>query len=180
MKTRLKLVTTVSGFFILHSAFGQGALTPPGAPAPTMKSLTQIEPRTPISSLPYTISAPGSYYLTTNLTGVSGNNGITIASGDVTLDLAGFTVLGVSGSLSGILISSFRTNVTVGNGTVRGWGTVGVYVNGTQSRSLVFDHLNISGSGTYGLIAYGALISGCTVSGSGNDGIKAEGSIVHD
>jgi hypothetical protein len=33
-----------------------------------MKSLDQIEARTPISSAPFTISAPGSYYLTTNLT----------------------------------------------------------------------------------------------------------------
>ena len=50
------------------TAFAQGALTPPGAPAPTMKSLAQIEPRTPISSVPFTITQPGSYYLTTNLT----------------------------------------------------------------------------------------------------------------
>src|SRR5437016_11603206 len=40
----------VSSFFTFHSAFGQGALTPPGAPTPAMKTLTQIEPRTPISS----------------------------------------------------------------------------------------------------------------------------------
>jgi hypothetical protein len=39
------------------SLSAQGSLTPPGAPAPTMKTLTQIEPRTPISSLPFTISA---------------------------------------------------------------------------------------------------------------------------
>jgi hypothetical protein len=40
----------------------QGSLTPPpGAPAPTMKTLDQIEARTPISSAPFTISAPGSY-----------------------------------------------------------------------------------------------------------------------
>jgi len=45
----------------LPRAFAQGSLTPPGAPAPTMKSLDQIEPRTPISSLPFTISSSGSY-----------------------------------------------------------------------------------------------------------------------
>jgi hypothetical protein len=31
--------------FFNFSAFGQGSLTPPGAPAPTMKTLQQIEPR---------------------------------------------------------------------------------------------------------------------------------------
>lgn len=31
----------------LSIAFGQGALTPPGAPATTMKTLDQVEPRTP-------------------------------------------------------------------------------------------------------------------------------------
>ena len=32
----------------LSTVFAQGSLTPPGAPAPTMKTLAQIEPRTPI------------------------------------------------------------------------------------------------------------------------------------
>ena len=46
----------------------QGSLTPPGAPAATMKSLDQVEARTAItntSSL-VIISQPGSYYLTQN------------------------------------------------------------------------------------------------------------------
>src|SRR6267378_5566906 len=85
-----------------RSALAQGSLTPPGAPSPTMKTLTQIEPRTPISSLPYTITNAGSYYLTTNLTGASGSNGVTIASGNVTLDLNGFALLGVPGTQDGV------------------------------------------------------------------------------
>lgn len=57
----------------LSTAFAQGSLTPPpGAPAPTMITLQQIEPRTPISSVPFTITTPGSYYLTTNLYSPSG------------------------------------------------------------------------------------------------------------
>src|SRR5689334_14299720 len=104
MKTRKQvlLAAVVSTFSILPSAFGQGALTPPGAPAPTMKSLDQVEPRTPIPSLPFTITNSGSYYLTTNLTGQSGTNGITIACSPVTLDLSGFALTGVSGALVGV------------------------------------------------------------------------------
>ena len=86
----------VSSFLLLPSALPQGSLTPPGAPAPTMKTLNQIEPRTPISSLPFTISSSGSYYVTGNL-GITGQNGITINQDNVTLDLGGFTLSRGSG-----------------------------------------------------------------------------------
>ena len=36
----------------LSTSIAQVTLTPPGAPAPTMRTLDQIEPRTPISSVP--------------------------------------------------------------------------------------------------------------------------------
>src|SRR4051794_35854724 len=79
------------------SIWAQGALTPPGAPAATMRSLDQIEPRTPISSLPFTISSSGSYFLTKNLL-VANANGITINATNVDLDLRGFTISATSGS----------------------------------------------------------------------------------
>ena len=65
----------------------QGPLSPPGAPAPTMKTLEQIEPRTPISSLPYTITNSGSYYVVSNLH--STGHGIVIEVSGVTVDLMG-------------------------------------------------------------------------------------------
>src|SRR5438034_6089887 len=86
------------------STHGQGGLTPPGPPAPTMKSLAQIEPRTPISSAPYIITNSGSYYLTTNLYAASGD-GITISANNVTVDLNGFALTGNSSS-SGIYFSN--------------------------------------------------------------------------
>ena len=94
----------------------QGPLSPPGAPAPAMKTLTQIEPRTPISAT-MSISQPGSYYLTSDVAGQ-----ITIAANDVTLDLNGFTVRPETGDGIGILSGNPRTNVTIKNGSVVGNG----------------------------------------------------------
>jgi hypothetical protein len=106
-------------------AFAQGTLTPPGPPAPTMISLGQIEPRTPISSAPFIITQSGSYYLTTNLTvtGGSGNtNGISINANSVTLDLNGFKISSTTPSAAGYGIeigaSVSVTNVTIFNGYV--------------------------------------------------------------
>lgn len=78
------------------------ALTPGGAPQPTMKTLHQVEPRTPISSLPFTISQGGSYYFTRSLhLPASGqvSDAIIVSASNVTIDLMGFTLS--SGSRSG-------------------------------------------------------------------------------
>ena len=76
--------------FMGTNVMGQGSLTPPGAPGETMKTLAQVEPRTPISSLPYTISEPGSYYVTGNLS--STGHGIVIEASGVSVDLMGFSL----------------------------------------------------------------------------------------
>ena len=128
MKIRLFALATLLAFPRL---FAQGDLTPPpGPPMPTMKTLDQLdaklETRTPISALPFTISQPGSYYMTGNLMGVAGQDGITIAASDVTLDLMGFALTGVAGSLKGVRISGGAFNIAVRNGTVRSWGGEGV------------------------------------------------------
>ena len=82
----------------------------------------KLEKRTPIASLPFTINTPGSYYVTANLTGVSGQNGITVAAENVTLDLNGFALIGVTGSGDGIAVAgSSSRNLFIRNGTVRGW-----------------------------------------------------------
>src|SRR5688572_5584692 len=84
------------------AVFAQGPLAPPGAPAPLFKTLDQVEPRIPVNTLAsnasaaHVISQRGSYYLTTNLLVTSARGGISIPTSDVSLDLNGFTILGVS------------------------------------------------------------------------------------
>ena len=152
--------------------FGQGSLTPPGPPAPTMKTLEQVEPRIPISALPFTISAPGSYYLTGTLTGQASANGITIAADDVTLDLGGHALVGVSGSLSGVSVSGGRTNISIFNGTVRGWGGSGVGAENASNSQL--ERLRASHNQAGGLrIGVGSTVINCVARANVGRGIRA-------
>ena len=81
---------------------------------------------TPISSVPYTINQPGSYYLSRNLTMTADSNGITVKADNVTIDLMGFTLKGRgTGEKDGITMNG-RSNVEVRNGTVENWGGAGV------------------------------------------------------
>lgn len=127
-----------------------GPLNPPAPPASTSLPLSQVEPRTPVTALPLTISSPGSYFLAGNLTGASGQSGITIAADSVTLDLRGFALLGVTGSLDGITVTGDRLNIAIANGTVRGWGSDGI--NATNADNSQFTGLRISNCGDNGLM----------------------------
>ena len=98
-----QLTITMFAALTVSLAFGQGSLTPPGAPAPTMKTLQQVEPRVPISTAGATITQSGSYYLTCNLVGASGVNGINVNADNVTIDLNGFVLDGKSLGASGLL-----------------------------------------------------------------------------
>src|SRR4051794_6471308 len=94
----------------------QGSLTPPpGAPVPVMKSLDQIEASTPLipgapgvtfntTNGTYTITQPGSYYLTGNLTKTNSGNCIHLAANNISLDLNGFTIFGTNGSLANAIV----------------------------------------------------------------------------
>ena len=177
MKIKIFIAAGIVSFVMIHPPIlcAQGSLTPPGGPAPTMKSLDQIEPRTLVSFVPYNIVHPGSFYLTTNLTGVGGTNGITIAANNVTLDLNGFALNGVSGSIDGIYVSGSHTNIVVRNGTLSGWGTNGV--DGGLANNLSCERLTVS-SCSYGIVAYNATVSGCAVQSCGSDGIYIVSSTV--
>jgi parallel beta-helix repeat protein len=171
MKTILSFTIRLYVFISMVSiAFAQGSLNPPGAPAPNFKTLSQIEPRTPISSLPITISTPGSYYLTTNLT-FSGLPGFLIQCDDVTIDLNGFTVTGdrVSSGVSCPVAPGGRKNVHILNGSFRNCFNgidCAAIADGRLENVLVF-----SNSANGMSLGRGWTISHCTVSSNNFDGI---------
>jgi hypothetical protein len=126
----LVLAVGIAIVALLATRSTAGPLDPPGPPAST---LPQVEPRSPIppagwsGAFPITITQPGSYFLTQNLSPFTAG-GIDIEASDVTLDLNGFTIsrtgvcCGVNedGIFGG---ATLRNAVTVRNGTIDGFAT---------------------------------------------------------
>lgn len=183
------------------NALAQGSLTPPGPPAPTMLSLSQIEPRTPISSVPITISKSGSYYFTTNLAVPTSEVGIFISANNVTLDLNGFTLTGVGNLFDGIDVTSTQSNIVVRNGALNNWANG---ISADPAYNLQLERLRISNIEGYGVVLSGSstvrncmfqgstspefdavfvsggLVSDCVISGFAGNGIEAQSSQVRN
>lgn len=180
MKPLLILLGAMLAGMAKPAARAQGSLSPPGAPAPTMKTLAQIEPRTPLATLPVTLTNAGSYYLTTNLVGAPGQNGITINADQVTLDLNGFALLGAGGSLNALHAPAARRNIVVRNGTIRGWAQAAVAL--TNSTGVVLEHLRVEANGSGLLAGDQSVVRSCVVIGNTNlAGIRVgHGAVVED
>ncbi len=180
----------------LSTAFAQGSLTPPGAPATTMRTLDQIYARTdsriPItnSASAVTIAAPGSYYLTTNLT-VSSGDAITIAASGVTLDLNGYTIRSTTAfpTGSGIRLNFVQRNITIANGFIEsgvtnngsgvysGSGFVaGISYSGNAPVNVLVSRVSVAGCLNYGInlnTSDSTVVESCTVRTVGSLGIFA-------
>ncbi len=157
---------------VLPWTAGAGNLNPPGAPASSMKTLSEVEPRTAISAAT-TISVPGSYYLTGNLL-VSSGVGITVAADNVTIDLMGYALLGSGSATDGIHLGS-QNNVEIRNGTVATFTDDGVETDiggpGNNHRVINVRVLSNGGKGIY-LYGEGNTVKDCIVHGNSSTGIN--------
>ncbi|OAI42829.1 hypothetical protein AYO41_03460 [Verrucomicrobia bacterium SCGC AG-212-E04] len=154
-----------------------------------MKTLTQVEPRTPISSLPFTISSSGSYYLTQNLSVATGD-GITVTADQVTLDLNGFVISSTANPASGYGIAMTNpngpTDVTILNGRIKGSVTysggsysgagfangIASFINASSLRVCGVSVSGCSGDGIH-IPGTNTIVESCTVSTVGGEGIQA-------
>jgi hypothetical protein len=104
---------------------------------------------TEIMSTPYVIPAPGIYCLNNSLTG-----SINIQASDVVLDLNGHVLQSATPG-SGSAVSAFdRANITVRNGTIRGYHTA-IQIGGRGSRSHLIERLRITDSADNAILLEG-------------------------
>lgn len=124
----------------------------------------------------FVISQPGSYCLGSNVVGVGGQNGIRIDADNVTLDLAGFGVLGVSGSLSGILINT-HFHAVIRNGSISGWGSHGL--DGTAGALARIEDVRADANGGNGLVINsGSHVNNCVAAQNGGVGIAVSNDVL--
>jgi Right handed beta helix region len=170
------------------STFAQGSLTPPGTPAPTMKTLDQVEARTIVNATntpgdatnTFIISQPGSYYLTGNITGASGKHGISIQANDVTLDLNGFALIsGGGGAFRGVNVPAAQTNFRIRNGSVRGWTDGGVRTDLATS-TLAEKLLLANNVGATGLALGNGSAKDCVATGNATGFVVGNGAEIED
>lgn len=167
----LAALAGVAGLAVITSH--AGPLNPPGGPvSSTYKTLNDVQPRTPIQSLPpnqgppvaqYAITADGSYYLTGTIFGTSTEPCIYIANNvsNVTIDLNGFTLDGHIGGAYAIFSDMAPgARLTVRNGSFVGWTAEAIEAG---SQACQIDSLQLSGAFTALNVGAGSIVHDCII-----------------
>lgn len=166
------LVVSCAAFTASHST---AQLMPP--PGPVQSTDRVRINQQGIFGFPYFITQPGSYVLTSNITGIGGASVITIAAPDVTLDLNGFMV---RGGRIGIEVMPGMRNATILNGTVANNAEQGVDARSADQTRLEGLRLNSNGlRGAY--LGDGASVLRCTAESNLSTGFRiGSGAVVRD
>ncbi|MHC4394505.1 MAG: right-handed parallel beta-helix repeat-containing protein [Planctomycetota bacterium] len=171
MKTTklLASIVVIVGVLALSSANNAGNLEPSAAPAPTMKTLDEVEARIPIpgSSSPigtFVISSAGSYYLTADR--YANDDGIRVDVDNVTIDLNGYNLIG--SAINNGVYMRMKNNVEIRNGTVRNFDR-GIYESDTSGKNHRIINVRAASNDLDGIHLKGSnhLVKDCTVSGNG-------------
>jgi len=179
------LTLSALAVLLLRAQQGAGLLDPTTDPEDGMyRTLEEvyaaakaIEPRTAISSVPYVIDQPGSYILVENLEAspAAGSAAIRIESGNVTIDLNGFTLSSTPEAEGKGIEVATAGEVTVRNGFIEGsssvefaggtWAyTPGGFDFGLHGGTNISD-LSVRGCRRFGIAsAARAIVKECTVS----------------
>jgi hypothetical protein len=138
---------------------------------------------------PVTISLPGSYRLSGNLTVPNANTtAISITASHVTIDLNGFSIIGPTvcigapvtscsptGTGEGVSAAIGIKHITVSNGLIFGMGGIGIHISGGAAN---IEKMHIESNGQAGIFIVSSIVSGNLVNSNGNEGIVANLSTV--
>lgn len=121
-----------------------------------------------ISSLPTTINSPGQYKL--DVSGYFSTTPITINANDVTLDLGDNYLVrytSTNNTDKGVYIAPNLTNITIRNGTIRGFFYGIHYDDQTQSRTCTIDNVKIQECTFRGIVCSGRMniVKNCIIYG---------------
>jgi hypothetical protein len=127
------------------------------------------------AGFPATLSRPGHYKLSGNLTVPASTRGIEVTANDVTIDLNGFTIRSSSPGAYGIYAESIE-RLTVVNGTITGFA-YGIYASGgaataVENMRLVSNETMGANAGQY------ARILNSTIANNGSDGVACGACLV--
>ncbi len=196
MKYSAILCTTIGALGLLASVtiLHAGPLDPPAGPIePTGKTTQEVfdrvaaleariainatntpgDPDDDPSPSTFKVTAPGSYYLTGNITGEVGKHAIEIASDNVTLDLNGFNISGAGvAALSGISDAGTAVrSVRVRNGTISGWSGSGIDLQNALGVSV--ERINATGNSGFGVdVGVRSVIEACLAHSNGQSGFR--------
>lgn len=175
--------SVVSAVVLSHA----GPLDPPAGPvAPSYKTLNEIEPGIVVSAANtpgdadsvFKITKPGRYVLAGDVVGVAAKHGIEIEASHVTLEMNGFQIRGVGGSLSGIDGNgtgpgspTSASYVTLRNGVITAWGSNGVSAN--NAGAWIIEEVKFAGNtGTGITVNSGTVFTRCYFYSNSLDGCQ--------
>ncbi len=125
-----------------------------------------------------TIGSAGSYVVDKNLT-ASGDHCLVIEADDVTIDLAGFRLMGDgTAGASGITDKGIlRRNIAIRNGTIQGFAHRGIDL--AEGRQIKVEEVRLHTNGGGGIFGgHITIVKDCIVESNGSDGIVVNAAVV--